>query len=202
MFQGEREFTRDNKPLGTFDLTGIAPAPRGIPQIEVTFDIDANGIVHVSARDKGTNKEQSMTITGGSKLSDEEIDRMVKDAEAHAADDKKAKEEADVRNQAEQAVYSVQSLIKDNKDKLSDATVTEVQAAADKVTEALKGSDIEAVKSALTELNESSQKLGQEIYQQAQAAQADAGQAGAAASESSDDDVVDAEVVDDEEGNK
>lgn len=143
-----------------------------------------------------------MTITGGSKLSDEEIDRMVKDAEAHAADDKKAKEEADVRNQAEQAVYSVQSLIKDNKDKLSDATVTEVQAAADKVTEALKGSDIEAVKSALTELNESSQKLGQEIYQQAQAAQADAGQAGAAASESSDDDVVDAEVVDDEEGNK
>ncbi len=202
VFQGEREFTRDNKPLGTFDLTGIAPAPRGIPQIEVTFDIDANGIVHVSARDKGTNKEQSMTITGGSKLSDEEIDRMVKDAEAHAADDKKAKEEADVRNQAEQAVYSVQSLIKDNKDKLSDATVTEVQAAADKVTEALKGSDIEAVKSALTELNESSQKLGQEIYQQAQAAQADAGQAGAAASESSDDDVVDAEVVDDEEGNK
>lgn len=202
VFQGEREFTRDNKPLGTFDLTGIAPAPRGIPQIEVTFDIDANGIVHVSARDKGTNKEQSMTITGGSKLSDEEIDRMVKDAEAHAADDKKAKEEADVRNQAEQAVYSVQSLIKDNKDKLSDATVTEVQLAADKVTEALKGSDIEAVKSALTELNESSQKLGQEIYQQTQAAQADAGQAGAAASESSDDDVVDAEVVDDEEGNK
>ncbi|MDY5152519.1 molecular chaperone DnaK [Actinobaculum suis] len=206
VFQGEREFTRDNKPLGTFDLTGIAPAPRGVPQIEVTFDIDANGIVHVSARDKGTGKEQSMTISGGSRLSDEEIDRMVKDAEAHAEDDRKAKEEADTRNEAEQAVYSIQNLIKDNKDKLSDATVTEVQAAADKVTEALKGTDVEAVRSALTELNEKAQKIGQEIYQAQQAEQAQQGDssstAGSTKTSGGDDDVVDAEVVDDEGGNK
>ncbi|OCA94749.1 molecular chaperone DnaK [Actinobaculum suis] len=206
VFQGEREFTRDNKPLGTFDLTGIAPAPRGVPQIEVTFDIDANGIVHVSARDKGTGKEQSMTISGGSRLSDEEIDRMVKDAEAHAEDDRKAKEEADTRNEAEQAVYSIQNLIKDNKDKLSDATVTEVQAAADKVTEALKGTDVEAVRSALTELNEKAQKIGQEIYQAQQTEQAQQGDssstAGSTKASGGDDDVVDAEVVDDERGNK
>jgi molecular chaperone DnaK len=118
VFQGERDFTRDNKSLGNFELTGIAPAPRGIPQIEVTFDIDANGIVHVSAKDKGTGKEQSMTITGGSSLSTEDIERMVKDAEEHAAEDKKRREEAESRNQAEQLAYSTEKLIKDNDDKL------------------------------------------------------------------------------------
>src|ERR687897_137509 len=130
VFQGEREFTRDNKPLGTFELTGIAPAPRGIPQIEVTFDIDANGIVHVSARDKGTGKEQRMTISGGSSLPKEDIDRMVRDAEEHAAEDKKRRESAETRNQAEQLVYSIDKLIKDNDDKLPADVKSEVQADA------------------------------------------------------------------------
>lgn len=206
VFQGEREFTRDNKPLGTFDLTGIAPAPSGVPQIEVTFDIDANGIVHVSARDKSTGKEQSMTITGGSALSEEEINRMVKEAEEHAAEDAKAKEETDTRNQAEQTAYSIERLIKDNKDKLTDATVTEVEEAIAKVRETLKGTgNVEEVKSALAELNEKSQKIGQEIYAQAQAAEQNGGAnasgtaGGSGAAGSSDDNIVDAEVVDDEE---
>ena len=120
VFQGERELARDNKPLGTFELTGIAPAPRGIPQIEVTFDIDANGIVHVSAKDKGTGKEQSMTITGGSALPKEDIERMVREAEEHAAEDKPRREAAEARNKAEQLVYSTEKLIKDNDDKLPD----------------------------------------------------------------------------------
>ena len=114
VFQGEREFARDNKPLGTFELTGIAPAPRGVPQIEVTFDIDANGIVHVSAKDRGTGKEQSMTITGGSALPKEDIDRMVKEAEEHAAEDKERREEAETRNKAEQLAYSTEKLLADN----------------------------------------------------------------------------------------
>jgi molecular chaperone DnaK len=126
VFQGEREFTRDNKPLGTFELTGIAPAPRGVPQIEVTFDIDANGIVHVSAKDKGTGKEQSMTITGGTALSKEDIERMVRDAEEHAAEDKARREATDTRNTAEQLAYSVDKLIADNKDKLPEEVKTEV----------------------------------------------------------------------------
>ncbi|MDD7384729.1 MAG: molecular chaperone DnaK [Actinomycetaceae bacterium] len=203
VFQGEREFTRDNKKLATFDLDGIAPAPRGIPQIEVTFDIDANGIVHVSARDKGTGKEQSITVTGGSALSKEDIDRMVKEAEEHAAEDKKAKEEADTRNAAEQTVYSIEKLLSDNKDKLPDSVTTEVQGATDKVKEALKGTDTAAVKAALDELNEKAQQIGQALYSAGQAADAtgaaDAGAAGSASGSSSDDDVVDAEVVDDDD---
>jgi molecular chaperone DnaK len=126
VFQGEREFTRDNKPLGTFELTGIAPAPRGIPQVEVTFDIDANGIVHVSAKDKGTGKEQSMTITGGSSLPKEDIERMVREAEEHAAEDKKRREEAEERNQAEQLVYSVEKILKENDEKLPEDVKSEV----------------------------------------------------------------------------
>ena len=164
VFQGEREFTRDNKSLGNFELTGIAPAPRGIPQVEVTFDIDANGIVHVSAKDKGTGKEQSMTITGGSSLSEEDIERMVKDAEEHAAEDKKRREEAETRNQAEQMAYSTEKLIKDNDDKLSEEIKTEVQADVDALKTALAGEDIEAVKSAQEKLTTSSQKLGEAIY--------------------------------------
>jgi molecular chaperone DnaK len=191
VFQGEREFTRDNKSLGNFELTGIAPAPRGIPQVEVTFDIDANGIVHVSAKDKGTGKKQSMTITGGSSLSEEDIERMVKDAEEHAAEDKKRREEAETRNQAEQMAYSTEKLIKDNDDKLSEEIKTEVQADVDALKTALAGEDIEAVKSAQEKLTTSSQKLGEAIY----AAQPAEGEQ----AETSDEDVVDAEVVDEEE---
>ena len=205
VFQGEREFTRDNKPLGTFELTGIAPAPRGIPQIEVTFDIDANGIVHVSAKDKGTSKEQSMTITGGSALPKDEIDRMVKEAEAHAAEDAARKEEAETRNQAEQTVYSIEQLLKDNADKLPDNVSAEVKEAAEKVREALKGEDTEAVKTALDELNEKSQAIGQALYANTQAEGAPADgftEAGAAGQSGSEDDVVDAEIVDDEDENK
>jgi molecular chaperone DnaK len=195
VFQGEREFTRDNKSLGNFELTGIAPAPRGIPQIEVTFDIDANGIVHVSAKDKGTGKEQSMTITGGSSLSEEDIARMVKDAEEHAAEDKKRREEAELRNQAEQLAYSTDKLIKDNQDKLPEEVKTEVQADVDALKAALAGEDIEAVKSAQEKLMASQQKLGEAIYAAAPAE-------GEAQSEANAEDVVDAEVVDDENEDK
>ena len=192
VFQGEREFTRDNKSLGNFELTGIAPAPRGIPQIEVTFDIDANRIVHVSAKDKGTGKEQSMTITGGSSLSEEDIERMVKDAEEHAAEDKKRREEAETRNQAEQLAYSTEKLIKDNDDKLSEELKTEVQADVDALKAALAGEDIEAVKSAQEKLMASSQKIGEAIYSAQPAGDEPA-------AEENSEDVVDAEVVDDEE---
>jgi molecular chaperone DnaK len=204
VFQGEREFTRDNKPLGTFELTGIAPAPRGIPQIEVTFDIDANGIVHVSAKDKGTGKEQSMTITGGSSLPKDDIERMVREAEEHAAEDKKRRESAETRNQAEQLVYSIEKLIKDNEDKLPEDVKNEVQGDVDGLKTALAGDDDEAVKTAYDKLNESQQKLGQAIYSAAQASEAPAGDAGEAreagdGSSSDDEDVIDAEVVEDEE---
>ena len=193
VYQGEREFARDNKLLGTFELSGIAPAPRGVPQIEVTFDIDANGIVHVSAKDRGTGKEQSVTITGGSSLPKEDIDRMVREAEEHAAEDKKRREEADVRNQAEQAVYSTEKLLKDEADKISEETREAVQKDVDAVKEALKGDDIEAVKTAMATLSESGMKIGQEIYAMQQADEA------AAQSAPAQDDVVDAEIVDEDD---
>ena len=167
VFQGEREFTRDNKPLGTFELTGIAPAPRGVPQVEVTFDIDANGIVHVSAKDKGTGKEQSMTITGGTALSKEDIDRMVHDAEEHAAEDKARREATDTRNTAEQLAYSVDKLIADNADKLPEEVKTEVKADVDALKKALEGTDDAAVKTAFEKLQASQTKLGEAIYAQA-----------------------------------
>ncbi len=200
VFQGEREFTRDNKPLGTFELTGIAPAPRGVPQVEVTFDIDANGIVHVSAKDKGTGVEQSMTITGGSSLSKDDIDRMVKEAEEHAADDKKRREAAETRNAAESAAYSVEKLIKDNEDKLPEEVKTEVQADVDALKAALEQQDNDAeVKAAFEKLQASQSKLGEALY--SQAAPADA--AGAdASSANADEDVVDAEVVDEDDEKK
>ena len=193
VYQGEREFARDNKLLGTFELSGIAPAPRGVPQIEVTFDIDANGIVHVSAKDRGTGKEQSVTITGGSSLPKEDIDRMVREAEEHAAEDKKRREEADTRNQAEQAVYATEKLLKDEADKISEATREAVQKDVDAVKEALKGDDIEAVKTAMATLSESGMKIGQEIYAKQQADEA------AAQSAPAQDDVVDAEIVDEDD---
>ncbi|BCW56326.1 molecular chaperone DnaK [Arthrobacter sp. FX8] len=209
VFQGEREFTRDNKPLGTFELTGIAPAPRGIPQIEVTFDIDANGIVHVSAKDKGTGKEQSMTITGGSSLSKEDIDRMVRDAEEHAAEDKARREATDTRNTAEQLAYSVDKLIADNADKLPEEVKTEVQADVDSLKKALEGTDDAAVKSAFEKLQASQTKLGEAIYAQAGSPDG-AGAAGAAGAEgaagasagSKDEDIVDAEIIDEDEAKK
>ena len=204
VFQGEREFTRDNKNLGTFELTGIAPAPRGLPQIEVTFDIDANGIVHVSAKDKGTNKEQSMTITGGTSLSKEDIDRMVKDAEANAEADKKRREAADLRNNAEQQAYSVEKLLKEDDGKLPEDVKSEVQADVDAVKSALEGEDDDAVKTAFDKLQTSQTKIGEALYAQAQAdgAAADAGAADGGEAPKEDDDIVDAEVVDDEDNGK
>lgn len=200
VFQGEREFTRDNKNLGTFELTGIAPAPRGIPQVEVTFDIDANGIVHVSAKDKGTGKEQSMTITGGSSLSKEDIERMVREGEEHAAEDKARREAAEVRNNAEQLAYSTGKLITDNAEKLPEDVKTEVQADVDALNTALAGDDEAAVKTAFDKLSESQQKLGEAIYKhQEENPEAAAEGDDVTASESSDEDIVDAEVVDEDE---
>ena len=205
VFQGERELARDNKPLGNFELTGIAPAPRGVPQIEVTFDIDANGIVHVSAKDRGTGQEQSMTISGGSALDKDEIDRMVKDAETHAAEDAKRREAAEARNQAEQVVYSTEKFIADNGDKLPEAEKAEVDAAlADlKSVVAQEDADPADLKAKTTAVSEASQKMGAAMY----AAESEAGDAGAqgaegagaAAGEQADEDVVDAEVVEDDD---
>lgn len=204
VFQGEREFTRDNKNLGTFELTGIAPAPRGMPQIEVTFDIDANGIVHVSAKDKGTGKEQSMTITGGTSLSEEDIDRMVKDAEANADADKQRREAADRRNNAEQQAYSVEKLLNDDEGKIPEDVKTEVQADVDAVKSALEGDDDDAVKTAFEKLQASQTKIGEALYAQAQSEGAAGAQPGAEGAQGAqakdDDDIVDAEVVDDEDG--
>jgi molecular chaperone DnaK len=200
VFQGEREFTRDNKPLGTFELTGIAPAPRGIPQVEVTFDIDANGIVHVSAKDKGTNKEQSMTITGGSSLPKEDIERMVREAEENAAEDKKRRESAEERNQAEQLVYSVEKILKENDEKLPDDVKSEVQADVDALKSALAGEDEDALKKAMEALATSQTKLGEALYQ----AEPDAGapEDGESSESAEDEDIVDAEVVDDDTDTK
>ncbi|MGO4455642.1 molecular chaperone DnaK [Arthrobacter sp. RAF14] len=198
VFQGEREFTRDNKPLGTFELTGIAPAPRGVPQVEVTFDIDANGIVHVSAKDKGTGVEQSMTISGGSALSKEDIERMVADAEAHAAEDKKRREAADTRNAAEQLAYATDKLIADNDDKLPEEVKTEVKADVDALKAALEGADDDAVKAAFEKLQASQTKLGEAIYAQSQAPAGGEEAAGASAG-APEEDIVDAEIIDEDE---
>ncbi|WP_414120335.1 molecular chaperone DnaK [Corynebacterium nuruki] len=197
VFQGEREMAQQNKLLGSFELGGIAPAPRGVPQIEVTFDIDANGIVHVTATDKGTGKETSITIQDGSGLSQDEIDQMVKDAEAHAEEDKKRREEQEVRNSAESMVYQTRKFLSDNEDKVSEDTKTKVTEAADAVDEALKGEDIEAVKDAVEKLSAESQEMGKAIYE-AEAANAGEGE-GAEGAASAEDDVVDAEVVDEDD---
>ena len=195
VFQGERDFTRDNKSLGNFELTGIAPAPRGVPQVEVTFDIDANGIVHVSAKDKGTNKEQSMTITGGSSLSKDDIERMVREAEEHAAEDHARRETAEKRNVAEQMAYSVEKLLEDNDDKLPDDVKSEVRADVDALKTALAGTDDAAVDAAVERLQASQGKLGDAIY----ANQGDTAGDEIPESTKDDEDIIDAEVVDDEE---
>lgn len=183
VFQGERSLARDNKPLGTFELSGIAPAPRGLPQIEVTFDIDANGIVHVSARDKGTGREQSMTITGGSALPKDEIERMVREAEAHAAEDERLKEEAETRNRAEALVYQTEKSLSDNRAQLPTSVVESVEKALNAAKDALKGSDFALIRTAESALRTRAQEIGQALYTSQPSNPAD--------------DVVDAEIVDD-----
>ncbi|MER5261154.1 molecular chaperone DnaK [Actinosynnema sp. NPDC002837] len=201
VFQGEREFARDNKKLGMFELTGLPPAPRGVPQIEVTFDIDANGIVHVSAKDMGTGKEQRMTITGGSALPKDDIEQMIKDAEAHAEEDKRRRDEAEVRNQAETLVYQTEKVLKENEDKLPAEVKEKVTAALAETTEALKGEDIAKVRAAVEKLATESQAIGQSLYaNSAPTADAAGATGGAAAGDAPKaDDVVDAEIVDEDE---
>ena len=196
VLQGERELARDNKSLGKFQLTGIPAARRGVPQIEVTFDIDANGIVKVSAKDKGTGKEQQITISGSTALSDDEVDRMVKDAEAHAEEDKKQKEEVEVRNQTDSLCYSTEQTLNELGDKVSADVKSKAEAAIADAKKALEGSDVEAIKAAGESLQSVAYELAQVVYADAQQ-QTD----GAAGAQAADDDVVDAdyEVVDDED---
>ncbi|MGA5040237.1 molecular chaperone DnaK [Streptomyces capoamus] len=204
VYQGEREIAAYNKKLGMFELTGLPPAPRGVPQIEVSFDIDANGIMHVTAKDLGTGKEQKMTVTGGSSLPKEEVDRMREEAERYAEEDHKRREAAEARNQGEQLVYQTEKFLKDNEDKVPGEIRTEVEAAVGELKEALKGESAAGdntaeIRSATEKVAAVSQKLGQALYADAQGAQAAGGPEGAAAGGAkADDDVVDAEIVDDE----
>jgi len=193
VFQGEREIANANKRLGMFELTGIAPAPRGVPQIEVTFDIDANGILHVGAKDLGTGKEQKITISGGSSLSKEEIDRMVKDAEAHAEEDKKRREEADIRNAGDSLVYQTEKFIKDNEEKLNEgdsaAKKADVEAALVDLKKLLEGADFEAIKKATETVATKSQELGASLY---------ASQGASQEAPKADENVEDAEIVEEQ----
>ena len=199
VFQGERQMAAQNQPLGNFELTGLPPAPRGVPQVEVTFDIDANGIVHVSAKDRGTGREQSMTITGGSALSKEDIDKMVKDAEQYAEEDRQRREAVETRNQAEGVVYSSEKFLAENGEKIPEDVKTEVEADLAALKAALEktGDDAaEDISGALAKLNESSQKMGAAMYA---AGEADASAAGGTTGTGdADEDVVDAEIVDEE----
>jgi len=202
VFQGEREIAAYNKKLGMFELTGLPPAPRGVPQIEVAFDIDANGIVHVSAKDMGTGKSQAMTITGGSALGKDEIDRMMREAEQHAEDDKKRREEAEVRNQAESLVYQTEKFVKDNDEKLPADVKDSVNAALGEAQEALKGTNTDAIKAAMEKLATESQKMGSALYQQQPTPEGGpTADAGGSQSQQADD-VVDAEIVDEDKDQK
>ncbi len=196
VLQGEREMSQFNKTLGKFQLVDLPPAPRGVPQIEVTFDIDANGIVHVSAKDRATNKEQSMTITGQSSLAKDDIERMVKDAEAHAEEDARRKEEAEARNQGDTLVYQTEKLLKEQGDKLQGEDKDKVESALATLKTALSGEDVAEIKRATENLMTASQDFTQKLYESA--AQSDGGAAGAAsgATPADDDEVVDAEIVD------
>ncbi|MET7903112.1 Hsp70 family protein, partial [Streptomyces sp. NPDC005355] len=207
VYQGEREIAAYNKKLGMFELTGLPPAPRGVPQIEVTFDIDANGIMHVGAKDLGTGKEQKMTVTGGSALPKDDIDRMMREAEQYAEEDHKRREAAETRNQAEQLVYQTDKFLKDNEDKVPGDVKTEVEEALTELKEKLKGEDTAEIRTATEKVSAVSQKLGQAMYANAQAdgagaAGAAAGEPGAEGQAKADDDVVDAEIVDDEKADK
>ncbi|MFM7224589.1 MAG: Hsp70 family protein, partial [Actinomycetota bacterium] len=185
-----------NKPLGTFTLTGLPPAPRGIPQIEVTFDIDANGIVHVSAKDLGTGKEQSMVISGGTALGKDDIDRMIKDAEAHAEEDRRKRDEAEVRNTADSLVWQTENLLKEQGDKVPEADRQKIEGPLKELKDALAGTDVDAVKRAHESLVAASNEFTQQLYQNVQAQQSAAGDAGG---QPSDDEVADAEIVDDDQ---
>ncbi len=201
VFQGEREIAAYNKKLGMFELSGIAPAPRGVPQVEVAFDIDANGIVNVSAKDLGTGKQQSVTISGGSALAKDDIDKMVRDAEQYAEEDRQRREEAEVRNRADTLVYTTEKFLADNTDKVPADVRTEVESAISDLKKALEGNDTETIREASEKASQVSQKMGSAIYAQAQAEQQAAAQEGAAAGSTEDgapqgDDVVDAEIVD------
>jgi molecular chaperone DnaK len=195
VFQGEREMAMNNKKLGMFELTGLPPAPRGIPQIEVTFDIDANGIVHVSAKDLGTSKEQSMTITGGSALPKNDIEQMVRDAEQYAEEDKTRRDEAETRNQAESLVYSTERFLAENGDKVDAAVKTDVEDKLSELRSAVGGSDIASIREATGELAKASSAMGQSLYSQGGPGDVP----GAAGGPGTDDDVVDAEIVDEED---
>ncbi|MBV8959610.1 MAG: Hsp70 family protein, partial [Actinobacteria bacterium] len=201
VLQGEREMAGYNKTLGKFQLVDLPPAPRGVPQIEVTFDIDANGIVHVSAKDRATSKEQSMTITGQSSLNKDDINQMVRDAEAHAEEDRKRKEEAEVRNNADTLVYQTEKLLREQGDKITGDEKDTVEAGLKELKDALGGSDIEAIKRATETLVTASQGFAQRLYDQASQEQAASGAAGGpgAGSATNDDEVVDAEIVDEGE---
>lgn len=198
VYQGEREIAAYNKKLGMFELTGLPPAPRGLPQIEVTFDIDANGIMHVGAKDLGTGKEQRMTVTGGSALPKDDIERMMREAEQYAEEDHKRRESVETRNQAEQLVYSTEKFIADNTDKLPGDVKTEVETAIGELKETLKGEDIAAIREATEKVSTTAQKLGQALYANADAAGAAGAAGGADAGAKPEDDVVDAEIIDDE----
>jgi molecular chaperone DnaK len=204
VFQGEREIAAYNKKLGMFELTGLPPAPRGVPQIEVSFDIDANGIVNVSAKDLGTGKSQAMTITGGSALGKDEIDRMMREAEQHAEEDKQRREDAEVRNQAESLVYQTEKFVKENDEKLPTDVKDGVNAALAEAQEALKGTDTATIKSATEKLAAESQKMGSALYQQPGADGAPGADPGADQQQAQDqaDDVVDAEIVDEDKDRK
>jgi molecular chaperone DnaK len=207
VFQGEREIAAYNKKLGMFELAGIAPSPRGLPQIEVTFDIDANGIVNVSAKDLGTGKQQSVQITGGSALPREDIEKMVRDAEEYAEEDRKRREEAEVRNQADSLVYQTEKFLGENEDKVPEDIKSEVREALAEVKKALESNDTDAIKSATERAAQVSQKMGTAIYQQAQAAQAQAQQSGSDSADGStqtpaDDEVVEAEIVDEHDASE
>ncbi len=206
VYQGERDFARDNKSLGNFELTGLMPAPRNVPQIEVTFDIDANGIVHVHAKDLATGKEQSMTVTGGSALGKDDIDRMVKDAESHAEEDRQRRDAVEMRNEADALAFRTEKLISENAESITDEVKAPVEESLAKLKEALAGDDNDAVKSAMDDLNTKASAMGQSMYAAAQAKQASEAQAptgsGGAPSGAGGDDVVDAEIVEDEDNDK
>jgi molecular chaperone DnaK len=201
VYQGEREFARDNKSLGNFELTGILPAPRSVPQIEVTFDIDANGIVHVAAKDLATGKEQSMTVTGGSALGKEDIDKMVKDAEAHAEEDRKRREAVDMRNEGDALVFRTEKLLAEHADTIGEDVKAPVVEATEALKEALKGEDNDVVKAAIDDLNTKAASMGQAIYAAAQAKAQESAPAEDAEA-AGDDDVVEAEIVDEEKDDK
>jgi molecular chaperone DnaK len=206
VYQGERDFAKDNKSLGNFELTGLPPAPRGVPQIEVAFDIDANGIVHVNAKDLATGKEQSMQITGGSALGKDDIDKMVREAEAHAEEDRKRREAVELRNEADNLVFRTEKLLSENADKINDDVKQPVEEAIAELKTALEGEDNDKVKAAVEKLNTTSAQLGQAMYAAAQAAQQAPSEAGEPSDHaesngesSTDEDVVDAEIVDDDQ---